>query len=302
VLVGPAWGAEYLLAKTEIIDREIEIEEDNWVAGIEWADLNGADIVTSSLGYIAWYTPDSLDGKTALCTRAAEIAVSRGIVVTNAAGNNGPYGTLIAPADGESVISVGAVDRYGELAYISSRGPTADGRIKPELVAMGVDVYTVMHPTTTDYWVYTGTSYATPLVAGVCAQLLELHPDWTPADVRSALLCTATRHNFPDNDFGYGLPQALLASGLITGSDVLIAGYPNPFRDEVVFNFCPDFTAPARTDIYDVRGARIRTIFSDGPVVWNGTNDAGRVVVGGVYFMVFRFETFTKSVKVLLVR
>lgn len=300
-LIGPAWGAGYLLAKTEIYDQEIEIEEDNWVAAIEWADGIGADVVTSSVGYILWYTPDSLDGNTALCTRAADIAVSRGIVVVNSAGNYG-YGGLIAPADGHYVTTVGGVNRYGELFASSSRGPTADGRIKPEVVAMAVNVHTVMQPPSqTEYWSYSGTSYAAPLVAGLCAQLLEIHPDWGPLDLREVLLCTSTRHNYPDNDFGYGIPQGYLASGLGEEPDVLIIGYPNPFRDSVSFEFCPYFTNPVRSDIYNVRGTLIKTLFGERGVTWDGTNDSGRSVAGGVYFIVFRFRTYKKSLKILRV-
>ncbi len=299
-LVGPAWGADYILAKTEILDEEIEIEEDNWVAGIEWMDSIGADVVTSSVGYLLWYTADSLDGNTALCTRAADIAASRGIVVVNSAGNYGPNGGLIAPADADSVITVGMVNRYGELAYNSSRGPTADGRIKPELVAMGVDVRSVRQPPSqTDYYNYNGTSFAAPLVAGLCAQLLEIHPDWSPMELREVLLYTATRHNYPDNDFGYGIPQGLLASGLGGEPDVLIIGYPNPFTDQVKFSFRPFFTNPVKSQVYDVRGALIKTLYGERGVTWNGTNDSGRKVAGGVYFIVFRFSSYSKSIKVL---
>ncbi|MCK4235493.1 MAG: S8 family serine peptidase, partial [Candidatus Krumholzibacteria bacterium] len=212
-LIGPAWGADYILAKTEIYDDEIKIEEDNWVAGIEWADSIGADIVSSSLGYIEWYAPDSMDGDTPLCTRMADRAVSRGMVVVNAVGNGYPGYGVIAPADGDSVIAVGAVDRYGNIAHFSSRGPTADHRIKPELVAMGVGVHSVGYPTTTGYGSCYGTSYATPLVAGVCALLLEIHPEWSPIEVRQALLFTSTRSGSPDNTYGYGVPRALMASG-----------------------------------------------------------------------------------------
>jgi serine protease AprX len=218
-LIGPAYGAQFALAKTEIKALEIEIEEDYWVAGVEWADGIGADIVSSSLGYYEWddgtgYTYQDMDGNTTKCTIAADLAVSKGIIVVNAAGNerNTDWYYIIAPADGDSVIGVGAVDLQGELASFSSAGPTYDGRIKPDVVACGVNTFCA--------WPYggyarvNGTSLSTPLVAGVCALLLEIHPDWTPIQVREALWTTASRAGSPDNLYGYGIVNASKASDL----------------------------------------------------------------------------------------
>ncbi|KPL00194.1 MAG: hypothetical protein AMJ90_08655, partial [candidate division Zixibacteria bacterium SM23_73_2] len=136
-LIGPAYRSSFLLAKTEKKFEEIQIEEDFWVAGIEWAESSGADIVTSSLGYYKWYSYSDMDGNTAITTIAADIAVSKGIVVVTAAGNerDKDWEYIIAPADGDSVIAVGAVDLSGKLASFSSKGPTFDGRIKPDVLA-----------------------------------------------------------------------------------------------------------------------------------------------------------------------
>jgi len=310
-LIGPAWGADYILAKTEIIDQEIRIEEDKWVAGIEWADSAGADIVSSSLGYIDWYTPDLLDGDTPICTRAADIAASHGIVVVNAVGNEGMFGdtTLIAPADGDSVIAVGAVNRYGNIAHFSSRGPSADGRIKPELVALGQGVHTVLYNTISDYGKLNGTSLATPLVAGLCVLLLEIHPDWNPGEIREALLTTATSSDAPDNTYGYGIPRGLLASGLdapeITEFVTLTGGFPNPFSDQTRFQLYLPRAEMVTVKVYDCRGALIRTLVDEKPLKWmwtlswDGRNDAGRGVAGGVYFLHFQSRTFSRTVKVL---
>ncbi|MGB7062630.1 MAG: S8 family serine peptidase, partial [Candidatus Zixiibacteriota bacterium] len=175
-LIGSAYGAQFALAKTEIKSEEIEIEEDYWVAGLEWGEALGTDVASSSLGYTDWYTYQDLDGNTAICTQAADLAVSRGVVVVNAVGNerNKPWHFMIAPADGDSVIAVGAVDSEGNIAVFSSAGPTYDGRIKPDVMAMGVGTYCA---TVSGYGNLGGTSFATPLVAGVCALLLEAHPD-----------------------------------------------------------------------------------------------------------------------------
>jgi serine protease AprX len=313
-LIGPAWGAEFLLAKTEIRDVEIEVEEDKWVAGIEWADSAGADIVSSSLGYVDWYTPDKLDGDTPLCTRAADIAAGHGVLVVTAMGNLGVYGdtTLIAPADGDSVISVGAVDRYGTRAYFSSRGPTADGRTKPDLMALGRGVYTVEWGTFSGYMRGDGTSLATPLVSGLCAQLLEIDPAMAPMDVREALITTSSQSSAPDNLYGHGIPDGIRAGGIDApprpASIVLEGAYPNPFQGSTRFDiYIPD-DDPLTVRVYDCRGALVRSLISNrilpwgGILTWDGTNDAGRRVSAGLYFMHFRSPKSDRTVKVLLVR
>jgi len=215
-LIGPAYNADFILAKTESTVFEKQIEEDYWVAGIEWAESLGAEVVSSSLGYLDWYTFSDLDGKTAVTTVAANRAVSLGVVVVNAAGNerDDPWGHIIAPADGFKVIAVGAVNSSGGIASFSSPGPTYDGRIKPEVCALGVDNWRAANRQdgSDDYQRGSGTSFATPLVAGVAALLLEIHRDWTPLEVRSALLSTASRSLHPDNDYGWGIVNAALAA------------------------------------------------------------------------------------------
>ncbi|RJR26156.1 MAG: hypothetical protein C4574_07715 [Candidatus Latescibacterota bacterium] len=305
-LYGPAWGARYLLAKTEIVDREIPIEEDHWIAGLEWADSAGADVVTSSLGYYDWYTPGDLDGETALCTRAADIAASHGVVVVNSAGNRGTAG-LVAPADGDSVIAAGAVDCLGEIAYFSSRGPTADGRVKPDFVAMGYAVQSVGYPDTAGFARYSGTSYAAPLVAGICAQLLEAHPSWDFGKLRSALRATASRSGFPDNAYGYGTPNAALASSW-PASFAESAPFPNPFSGETRLQLLSPALAPVTVKVYDCRGSLVRTLANGRPaaetwsVSWDGTNDAGRRVASGVYFLVASSIELAVRVKVVHVK
>lgn len=212
-LIGPAFGARYLLASTEVVAFEREVEEDFWVAAMEWADSLGTDVISSSLGSLDWYTYADMDGETAVITRAAKTAARRGIVVVNSMGNEGDtsYEKMVAPADAEEVISVGAVDAAGSRAAFSSIGPTFDGRIKPDVLAMGEGVYTV-HPFNIDGYVRVdGTSFSAPLVAGVAALLLEAFPHWTPGKVQSVLRRTAGQAAAPDTLNGYGIVHALNA-------------------------------------------------------------------------------------------
>jgi subtilisin family serine protease len=141
-LVGPAYGASFLLGRTEIIEDglEIQLEEDLWVEGLEWLEREGADVVNSSLGYSDWYSAEDYDGATAVTTIAADLAVQRGVFIANSVGNEG-LRSLVVPADGFFVCAVGGVYSSGESWPGSSRGPTADGRIKPDVSAMGVSVW-----------------------------------------------------------------------------------------------------------------------------------------------------------------
>jgi serine protease AprX len=228
-LVGGAFEADILLAKTEDVSSETPIEEDNYVAALEWADSLGADIVTASLVYLDFdgtgddYTYADLDGNTTILARAVDIAVERGLCVVNAVGNFGPgSGTLWTPADADSVLSVGAVDSFGVVAGFSSRGPTADGRFKPEVVARGVRTW-VASATTGGYGPANGTSFATPVTAGAAALLKEAHPTWSGWDLREAIRSTASHAGTPDNTTGYGLVSAIGA--LVTGP-----GAPAPPR------------------------------------------------------------------------
>lgn len=214
-LIGPAYGADVILAKTEIASQEIQIEEDNWVAAAEWADSLGADILSTSLGYNDWYTYADMDGNTALCTIAADRAASRGILVINCAGNEGSvaWHYIIAPADGDSVVAVGAVDAFGVITSFSSWGPTADGRIKPDVVAMGSAVISAYYQG--GYSARSGTSLSTPLISGSAAVMLQANPALVGHPDRSIarLRMSADRYGHPDDQYGYGLPDMVLACG-----------------------------------------------------------------------------------------
>ncbi len=256
-LIGPAFNASYYLAKTEVNGSETQVEEDYWVEGIEWLHARGASIVSASLGYSDWddgtgysYQEGDFDGRTAVTTRAAVEAMRRGIVVVTAMGNEGPSpGSLIAPADADSIIAVGATDFTGSVAGFSSRGPTNDSRIKPDISAPGVMVYSASKQGEDTYSRSNGTSMATPLAAGVAALVRSARPELTPVEVRDALRATADNADAPDNARGWGLIDAwdaLLHHGMVistnpkilwTGQGTTIFAYvisPSPVQSDQV--------------------------------------------------------------------
>lgn len=209
-LVAPAFGASAILAKTEDVSQEVPIEEDQWVAGLEWVESLGADIVSSSLGYNDWYTWEDMDGVTAVTSLAGDLAVDRGLVVINSAGNErgNSWGHIIAPADGFNVIAVGAVTSSGDYSSFSSPGPSFDGRIKPDVAALGSSNYVATPTDDQGYTTASGTSFSCPLTSGVAALILSRAPQLTPYQVRDALRETASMAQAPNNDFGWGLIDA----------------------------------------------------------------------------------------------
>ncbi len=228
ILVGPAFDAAFILGKTEDIRSETEVEEDNWAAGIEWMEAQGVDVVSSSLGYNAfddgsgysWANGD-FNGRTSVTAKAAARAGRLGVVVCDAMGNelngDGVTGTMLTPADADSIVSVGAVTFDGVLAGFSSTGPTNDGRTKPDVSAPGVHVLCALVPDSYGY--QQGTSLATPLAAGSAALVLSARPELTPIQVRDALRATArplTENprfpSSPNNFTGWGLVDAFKAA------------------------------------------------------------------------------------------
>ncbi len=211
-LIGPAYGANFILAKTENTDSETTIEEDNWVAAMQWAEDNyGPDVTSTSLGYIYFddgtgYDASELDGNTATITIGADIAASLGILVVNSAGNSGSGVTTIgAPADGDSVLAVGAVYADNSRTYFSSVGPTGDGRIKPDVMAMGSNVYVAEAPSGSGYTTADGTSFSCPLTGGAAALLIQMVPTANNMEIIEAMKMTANNSSSPNNEYGWGI-------------------------------------------------------------------------------------------------
>ncbi len=217
-LIGPAFNSSYIVAKTENTDSETPIEEDNWIAAMEWADSIGVDVTSTSLSYLDYdppypsYTWEDMDGNTTIITNGADYAASIGIVVVNSAGNEGynsSHNTLGAPADGDSVITAGAVTSSGSRSSFSSVGPTVDGRFKPDIMALGSGDVVASPYNDHNYTTASGTSFSCPLSAGVAALILCSNPNLTPMQVRDAMRNTASQSSNPDNLYGWGILNAL---------------------------------------------------------------------------------------------
>ena len=245
-LVGPAWNADVLAATTEFAPTETHAEEDAFVAGMEWMESQGADVVSISLGYSVFdvgegdYTYADMDGNTTVVTRAADFAASLGVAVVVAAGNEGnnTWHFITAPADADSVITVGAATSAGSRSGFSGFGPTADGRTKPDVAALGSGVYVASPGGGAGFG--SGTSYAAPMVAGVVAQMLGARPSLTPIQIRDALRATASRAATPTNDLGWGIVDAVRAF-VATNTEAPAPGAPSAWR------LAPNVARPGRT-------------------------------------------------------
>ncbi len=261
-IVSPAFGADFLIAKTEIVDSEIVSEEDNWIRAVEWADSLGADIISSSLGYKEWYPYSVMTGDSTNISKIANIASdSFGILVVNSIGNiknidvDSPDTMIVAPADAFSVLAVGGVDDNKLHSTVSATGPTYDVlidtlglnvRYKPDICALAEWPYTVTD--SAEGFNYTlGTSGAAALIAGGSALILQAHPNWSPDFVRNALYNTAyapfestepetTYYKTPNQTVGYGIADFYSAVMFADTDEVfeieknqLLPPFPNPF-------------------------------------------------------------------------
>tara|TARA_B110000046_G_scaffold179785_1_gene209516 strand:+ start:33 stop:1682 length:1650 start_codon:yes stop_codon:yes gene_type:complete len=249
--IGTAPKAEFILCITEDVASEYRIEEYNWLVAAEYADSLGADIITSSLGYSSFsdgtmnYTYQDMDGQTAIITRASNLAIKKGLLVITSAGNEGndPWRYITAPADGPDNITVGSVKSDYSISSFSSQGPTADDRIKPDVVALGQG--TTLLTSNGSISQASGTSFSAPLVAGFSAGIWQAHPEFTNLEVVDYLRNLGTRFDNPDNYFGYGIPIYLANEDSLVVTDTTMLSlseftsdsitiYPNPVYGNVI--------------------------------------------------------------------
>ena len=343
-LIGLAPHAKYLLAKTEKnwqngVDFERQIEEDWWIAGLEWLEKNGAKVVNSSLGYANWYDFSDLDGQTSKVTIAANTALKKGILIVTASGNLGAKqpqdhqlgltGRITVPADGFDVLAIGSVNRWGGRAAFSSRGPTVDGRVKPDLVALGEGIASIKPRSQFGFATnHRGTSLSAPLVTGIVSLLRQAFPRVTVIDLVSVLRSTASNSAQPNNEIGYGIVrserayQFLLDKFRHTGqpepilvkkkrarmtlfgqikSPLIWPNYPNPFNAETWIPFSLPADGFVQISIYNIVGHLVQQLrvgeCSAGDYLtvnraayWNGRSKSGQAITSGNYFAVLSVD------------
>lgn len=262
-LIGTAPKAKYWLLRSEDALSEKLIEEDNWVVAAELADSLGADITTTSLGYTTFDNPADnhtyadLNGKTSAASIAATMASRKGIFVLNAAGNEGSGAWLYigVPADADSILTIGSVNGSGVHSGFSSQGPTADGRIKPDVSTMGEGSF-VCQPGY-NFTSGNGTSFACPIMAGAVACLIQAHPTKTNMQILNAIKATASKSSSPDNLYGWGIPNLCAANSYLQSlslnekrfeSDLKL--YPNPAKNEISFQLNYEVQKVQLTDVF----------------------------------------------------
>ncbi len=267
-LIGSAPKANYWLLRSEDVNSEYTIEEDNWISAAEFADSVGVDIINTSLGYSEFddstqnYTYADMDGNSTRISIGANIAASKGILVIVSAGNSGDdtWEHITAPADADSVIAVGAVDSYLNYAPFSSRGPSFDGRVKPNIAAMGSGTY---HQSTNgDIIAGNGTSFSAPIISGLAACLWQKSPNLTNMEIKSKIEESASQFLSPDIYLGYGIPNFAIASDLtnivIPDKANYIKCYPNPFSD----NLNIEINNIQKVEIFNMQGQKIYSLIS----------------------------------------
>lgn len=303
VMIGTAPDASYLLCITEDVSMERRIEEALWVAAAAYADSIGIDIINTSLGYTEFdeesesYTYADMDGNTALITRGADIAASRGMLVVNSAGNQGAneWQYISAPADGDSVLAVGAVNAEASVVAFSSRGPSADGRVKPNVMAQGAA--TILSDLADGVSAGNGTSFSGPVLTGMATSLWSAFPDATAWEVFQAIEQSAHLYEMPNDSMGYGIPDFEVARDILGQvvntqtpevSKLNLRLFPNPYTGGSLQIALPEAHGkPVRVRLIDITGRVVYhqefqagTLFED-----QGLNAALQRSGKGLYFV-----------------
>jgi hypothetical protein len=313
-LVGTAPHASYWLLRSEDASSEYVIEEDNWVAAAEFADSVGADVINSSLGYTRFddpatsHTYNQMDGNTCRVSRGADIAASKGILVVNSAGNSGndSWRYISAPADADSILTIGAVDSYGNIAYFSSLGPSADGQVKPTVCAQGQGTFVVS--SSDGVYPGNGTSFSSPVMAGAVACLWQANPTFNNMQVIESIKQSSSRYSMPDSMYGYGVPSLVIAHMILSGGEFEQPGNnnslmanPNPFSEEIDLVMYVSAGMTANIQLSD----------NNGKIVWSTENYSLKhgynyllvnnlsKLASGVYILRVNSDTWAESTKLI---
>jgi len=314
-LVGTAPHASFTLLKSEDADGEYIFEEYTWVCAAEYADSLGADIISSSLGYTTFddttqnHTWNDIDGETSVASISATIAARKGILVCISAGNSGsqPWHKIGIPADADSILAVGAVDTLQQPASFTSVGPSADGRVKPDVAAMGKG--TAVVDVGGNVVNGNGTSFSCPIIAGMSACLWQAFPNATNMQIREAIIKSASQYYNPDTLLGYGIPNFYTSFLILNGIAVhnmnkeqIINVYPSPFSSQLNVEFISEKSNNISIEIIDILGKTVyktnkNIIPNDYNIIKiNNINDLN----SGIYFV--KIQTQSGSYKKLVVK
>lgn len=304
---GGAPKANYMLFVTEDFTSEYRIEEFNWLFAAEKADSAGVDIINASVGYNLFddpsmnYKPENLDGKTAIVTQAAQKAISKGIVVLCSAGNEGgnSWQYITPPADAQGILAIGSITQQFSKSSFSSIGPSSDGRVKPDVVALGSG--TAVIKANGSIGSNSGTSFASPLVASLVAGIWQAYPDLSAKEIYEAIIRSADQALNPDNEKGYGLPNFNGVKNYLEAKKLSewILIHPNPVLDDAIVITLKDPTGePLEIIIYDIHGRVIAgSVLS---ITWqnNPLEYSLSGLAAGIYFIRAKGKSGSRIVRI----
>ena len=312
LMIGTAPKASYWLLRSENGNQEYVSEEYNWVSAAEFADSAGADVINSSLGYTEFDDPSQdhtyadMNGNTTVITNGADMAASRGILVVNSAGNSAedPWHYIGAPADGDSVFSIGAVDNNGNYAPFSSTGPTADGRVKPNVSATGWG--TAVSDGNNGVTFGSGTSFSSPIIAGMSACLWQAMPEKTNMEIQQAIMQSASQYYNPDSLLGFGIPNYQNAWWILTsidsneGSKPLSADvYPNPFFNSLYVKVSGHQQSTIQVTIFNMVGSTVYSDVISTPIAKLSFGSLEEKMPKGLYVMKLTSENRVQTLKLI---
>lgn len=303
--VGTAPDASFYLFRTEDASSETPAEEAYWLEAVERADSLGVHVINTSLGYREYDNPNynhlysDLDGNTTIAARGANIGFEKGMLLVNSAGNggNGSFPWVTTPGDALGILTIGAVDEFGDYGWFSSIGPTVDGRVKPDVMAQGVAAYNINQ--NNEIITGNGTSFSSPILAGLAACLWQAKPEATNGQVMQIIRQSAHLYNNPTDLMGYGIPdfQNALESILEIQQEEtqLFSVYPNPVSDRLFLNFPNTVTGSISLKVYNILGSLVlekNISASDNSIVVSSLHN-------GVYIVGVKFENQSQTFKII---